>query len=482
MVGSWGRRRLLYCLILFGTCCTLCILGCSYAYSQAKGLELASPEKLQSYLLSAQILSIVLSSAFFYLALSRDPGNAAAGPEFRLWVETSTVGLAFINPLGILSYANPTFLRMFRLTRAVEESASFEAVISHYLRPEDGPRLLPRDTGEERVFDLRPPAGQAGSIRLWVRKLPGEEMRWVARTRSTTEEWTAGRRDGIAARIPDISMDAIMAVDVQGTDWPIVYVNAAFEEMTGYAASEVVGQSYRLLQGRHPAQQDPQIRDAFEGGKPANLIIRGCRRDGSVFNSRLRVAPVHDSQASANYVVGVFRDLTHVQELEARLERSVGVDPVTLLPNRVRFKPRLDAMLLSSDAEAVLVLQFNIRRFQEMAASNGDVFCNALLVQVAGRLSLMEGAAVARMGDSEFAVALPLAEAAQAGARVAELARMLGASYVLPGSVLDVGFSIGYTAGDAPVRWRHAAAPGRPRAAEVPGARDARAAALRCGR
>ena len=441
-VESWSKHRLFYCLVLFSACCTLCVFGSDLAYMEALRVELASPAMLARYLVLAQFILIIVSCGFFYQVASRQPGAGADAADFHVLVESSSHGLALIDPLGIVTYANPTFLRTFRLTRAVEQSASFEAIISHCLRPEDGPRLLSLECGAERVFNLRAPAGQSGAIKLWIKRLPGRETRWAVRTRNVPDDGQTAKRNGVAAHIPDISMDAIMAVDTSEATWPIIYVNAAFEEMTGYAAAEVIGQSYRLLQGHHPAQQDPELRQAFEGGKPANLVIRGCRRDGSVFQSRLRVAPVTDN--GAKFVVGVFRDLTHVLELEARLERSVSVDPVTLLPNRARFKAQLDAML-SDQPGTILVAQFNVRRFQEMNAASGDVFCNALLLEIAERLGRLARAAVARTGDCEFAFALPVVDPEEASVRMAELMRMLGVTYVLPGAVLEVGFSLGYT-------------------------------------
>ena len=54
----------------------------------------------------------------------------------------------------------------------------------------------------------------------------------------------------------DAATNAIIIVDAQASDQPIVHVNPAFERLTGYSAAEVLGRNCRFLQGADREQPD----------------------------------------------------------------------------------------------------------------------------------------------------------------------------------------------------------------------------------
>ena len=45
------------------------------------------------------------------------------------------------------------------------------------------------------------------------------------------------------------SRDGITIVDLRQKGWPVVFVNPAFERITGYTATEALGRNCRYLQG-----------------------------------------------------------------------------------------------------------------------------------------------------------------------------------------------------------------------------------------
>ena len=51
------------------------------------------------------------------------------------------------------------------------------------------------------------------------------------------------------------STNSIVIADPNQPDYPIVYVNPAFERTTGYVAEEVLGRNCRFLQGEDRDQQ-----------------------------------------------------------------------------------------------------------------------------------------------------------------------------------------------------------------------------------
>ncbi len=50
-------------------------------------------------------------------------------------------------------------------------------------------------------------------------------------------------------RILDGAPEGIVICDARAGDFPVVYMNAAFEKLTGYAPGELMGSNLRVLQG-----------------------------------------------------------------------------------------------------------------------------------------------------------------------------------------------------------------------------------------
>ncbi|MDD1531527.1 GGDEF-domain containing protein [Bradyrhizobium sp. WBOS7] len=96
------------------------------------------------------------------------------------------------------------------------------------------------------------------------------------------------------------------------------------------------------------------------------------------------------------------------QQIEA--ERTVRLDPLTHLPNRVAFNETLEAALkrLTLSGEEFAVLLLDLDRFKEVNDQLGHPAGDEFLVQVASRLQRCTRAAehVARIGGDEFALVM----------------------------------------------------------------------------
>ena len=127
--------------------------------------------------------------------------------------------------------------------------------------------------------------------------------RWKGRALDPAAEALLGRvRDSLGAMMPL----AFVVTDPARDDNPIVYVNEAFEEITGYPADEVLGRNCRFLQG--PGRADPardDLRRAIAGREPITVEIRNRRRDGSAFLNRLMVAPLFGERGSLLAYLGI---------------------------------------------------------------------------------------------------------------------------------------------------------------------------------
>ena len=98
---------------------------------------------------------------------------------------------------------------------------------------------------------------------------------------------------------------------------PVVFVNQAFERITGYKAGEVLGKNCRFLLGKE-RQQGPleQVREAVRHGRQCTVVLRNYRMDGTLFYNELSVAPMHNRSQDVTHLIWLLRNVT------ARIERE----------------------------------------------------------------------------------------------------------------------------------------------------------------
>lgn len=117
--------------------------------------------------------------------------------------------------------------------------------------------------------------------------------------------------------------EAIVITDPHSPGHPIISVNPAFEQITGYAAAEALGRNCRFLQG---PESDPstvaEIRSAIAAGQPITTEILNYRKDGSPYWQRLSISPVRDEAGRLTHFVGVQRDITESRRARDELEAS----------------------------------------------------------------------------------------------------------------------------------------------------------------
>ena len=129
------------------------------------------------------------------------------------------------------------------------------------------------------------------------------------------------------------STSGIVMADLRLPDQPIVYVNPAFERMTGYAATDVYGQNCRFLQGDERDQKVlEEVRAAVRERRATTVVLRNYRKDGTPFWNELSIAPVADSSGEITHFVGVQTDITERRRAQAEVrERTARLDAIFAL-------------------------------------------------------------------------------------------------------------------------------------------------------
>ncbi|GAA0310312.1 PAS domain S-box protein [Halarchaeum salinum] len=109
--------------------------------------------------------------------------------------------------------------------------------------------------------------------------------------------------------------------DADRADNPLVYVNERFEELTGYAESEIVGRNCRFLQGEKTDEAAvAELRAAIDAAEPVTVELRNYRKDGTEFWNRVDIAPIRNDVGDVTHFVGFQQDVTERRKREADLE------------------------------------------------------------------------------------------------------------------------------------------------------------------
>ena len=108
---------------------------------------------------------------------------------------------------------------------------------------------------------------------------------------------------------------AVCVTNPRLPDNPIVFVNAAFLELTGYALRDVLGRNCRFLQGPQTDRAHVEkLREAVRAEKSVVVELLNYRRDGTPFWNALHVGPIRDASGRLIYYFGSQWDVTEVHE------------------------------------------------------------------------------------------------------------------------------------------------------------------------
>ncbi|HEY3059001.1 MAG TPA: ATP-binding protein [Chloroflexota bacterium] len=154
--------------------------------------------------------------------------------------------------------------------------------------------------------------------------------------RSISRQIAERERAEDALRVGDRAMaatnTAIAISDVRLPNSGVVYVNPAFERLTGYAAAEVMGRRLDVLAGPDP---DPETRRqiglAHREQRDALVSTTNYRKDGSSFACELALAPVRDTDGHVTHFVWLLNDITERKRAEAQAETLARTEKLRAL-------------------------------------------------------------------------------------------------------------------------------------------------------
>ncbi|MFN2326860.1 MAG: PAS domain S-box protein, partial [Gemmatimonadales bacterium] len=159
-----------------------------------------------------------------------------------------------------------------------------------------------------------------------IRSGQGEVTGYVSVSRDLTERKEMEDHFARLSQVVEQSAELVIITEVDGS---IVYVNPAFERMTGYSAAEAVGQNPRLL--RSGLQDSEFYRDLWatlKRGESWAGRVRNRRKDGTLYTADAVITPVRDRNGTVVNYVGLQRDMTRESELDEQLRQAQKMEAV----------------------------------------------------------------------------------------------------------------------------------------------------------
>ncbi|WP_447894649.1 putative bifunctional diguanylate cyclase/phosphodiesterase [Vreelandella sp. GE22] len=297
-------------------------------------------------------------------------------------------------------------------------------------------------------FDVRAQS-RAGELKwLEVSAFANDKVIYVI-ARDITLRKTSAQQLALLERSVESSTNGVIIVDALVDDLPMVYVNKAFEQITGYERTAVLGRNCRFLQGE---ETDPAVRRQLRRGikeqRDVHVMLRNYRRDGTLFWNDLYISPVRDDQGVVTHFVGVQNDVTAQREYQAQLRHNANHDALTGLPNLQLLNQRLaqGCVMAKRYQRYLAVLFIDLDDFKPINDSMGHDVGDFILMSVARRLEeeLRPWDTVARIGGDEFIVLLPdLAHEQDVMQVVERLLERIAAPYWYQDKELRITASIG---------------------------------------
>ena len=251
-------------------------------------------------------------------------------------LESITDGFVAVDPTGRFTYLNTRAEHLLFHSQAELLGKHMYEVFPQVRGTRfDREYLAARETGCTAQFE------QFFATRgLWIEfsLYPSEEgmaiyFRDVTRRRATEDQLRL--LETAVSRLNDI----VMITEAAPLDEPgpaILFVNDAFERVTGYTRAEALGRCPRFLQGPRTQRSElDRVRSALQRAEPVSVRVINYTKDGREYWLEFNVVPITNAEGQCTHFVSIQRDITRQLALEEQLRQAQRLEAIGQLTGGV---------------------------------------------------------------------------------------------------------------------------------------------------
>ncbi len=301
---------------------------------------------------------------------------AMSEARYRALVETSLAGIFQADLDGQIVYANQALAQMMGMTPAeMSSSLPMSGAPGAGDQPMHLDRLAARLHGgrpAKEVYDFDLPTAAGGNLPTLfaVSMIEDEDGRPQGVTglvldiseRKSLEAALQAERDRLHAILTHIG-DAVVVTDAEGR---IEYVNPAWERLNGFSSDEAVRENVRMLNsGKQPSELYSDMWATLLAGQTWRGQLVNQRKDGSLYDAAVTIAPIEDEQHRVVNMVGVQVDISALKELDRMKSQFVSDVSHELRTPLTNIRLYLDLLSSTPDAERQARYLETLRRESE---------------------------------------------------------------------------------------------------------------------
>lgn len=375
----------------------------------------------------------------------------------RATLESTADGIMMVNGKGKVVDWNQKFVEMWRIPSHMletgTESIGFEYILKQVNNPEeviaDVTYLYEHPDWQGKLSLLHFKDGRIFERYTQPQRVGSEIVGRVYSFRDITQRLIEEDELRIRERAIEASTHGIVIINITKSNMPLIYVNKAFEQITGYKEKQIIGKSLSFLYGNKTENANQsRIHLAIKEFREETVELEIYRRSGETFWAEVSVAPVRDSFDNVKHYVCIINDITERRKMEQQLIQQATHDYLTELPNRVLLIDRVNQGILQAKKKGFFLafLFLDLDYFKMINDTLGHSVGDRLLQELSHRLriAINDLDTLCRLGGDEFVILLQdIDTEQQAQEKAKEILKSIAKPFRIDHHVLKITGSIG---------------------------------------